>query len=100
MLIVIGYVHVPPADAAAFVEDIAAFARVARARDGCLFFALAPDGPQEGRMLVAERWRDQATLDAHLSAEDTAAFRARWQARMRSDVAKFDAANERALLDP
>ncbi len=100
MLIVTGYVHVPPADAAAFVEDVAAFARVARARDGCLFFAVAPDRTQEGRMLVAERWRDQAALDAHLSAEDTAAFVARWRARMTSDVAKFDAANERTILDP
>ncbi|TGD99641.1 putative quinol monooxygenase [Methylobacterium nonmethylotrophicum] len=100
MLIVTGYVLVAPSDAAAFVAGMAAFARTARARDGCLFFAVAPDGIEEGRMLVIERWREQAALDAHLAAGDTVAFVERWQGRMTGDVAKFDAANERALLDP
>ncbi|WP_102960349.1 putative quinol monooxygenase [Mangrovicella endophytica] len=98
MLIVTGYIHVAPSDAAAFLSEMAAFAEAARARDGCLFFAVAPEDIGEGRMLVAERWRDQAALTAHLGAEETAAFVARWQARMRDDIAKFDAANARTLM--
>ncbi|EKE69392.1 putative quinol monooxygenase [Celeribacter baekdonensis] len=98
MLIVTGYIHLAPADVAAFVEDIASFGRTTRARDGCLFYAVAPDDQVCGRMLVVERWRDQAALDAHLAADDTAALVARWQHRMTANLAKFDALNERALL--
>nr|WP_280528892.1 putative quinol monooxygenase [Aureimonas jatrophae] len=96
-MIVIGYLRVAPADARAFLGDMAAFARETRARDGCLFFALAPDGEAEGRMLVMERWRDQAALSAHLAAEGTVAFLARWQSRMTGEVETFDAANQRPL---
>ena len=98
MLIVNGYIHLAPADIAAFVEDIAVFGRTARARDGCLFYAVAPDDMATGRMLVVERWRDQTALDAHLAADETASFVARWQDRMTASLAKFDALNERALL--
>ncbi|MCB8837247.1 putative quinol monooxygenase [Aurantimonas sp. VKM B-3413] len=97
MLIVNGYIHLAPSDVGQFVADMATFARTTRARDGCLFYAVAPDDPSTGRMLVAERWRDQAALDAHLSAYDTIAFVERWQGRMRSGLAKFDAGNERVL---
>ena len=97
MLIVTGYIHLAPPDVEEFVADMATFARTTRAREGCLFYAVAPDDPGSGRMLVVERWRDQAALDAHLAAGDTAAFVERWQGRMTSDLAKFDAGNERAL---
>ncbi|NDW08012.1 putative quinol monooxygenase [Jiella pacifica] len=100
MLIVIGQIHIVDADVAAFLFEMATFGDAARARDGCLFFAVAPENSSAGRILVVERWRDQAALDAHLAAEDTAAFVARWGSRMESDVAKFDAANERELMGP
>ena len=97
MLILTGYIHLAPSDVGAFTSDMAAFARAARARDGCLFFAVAPEDGEAGRILVAERWRDQAALTAHLSAENTMAFVSRWRHRMTGEIAKFDVFNERAL---
>ena len=44
-----------------------------------------------------DRWRDQPALTAHLEARDTLAFLNRWQGRMRGDIRKYDAMNERAL---
>lgn len=98
MLIVTGHIQLAPSDVASFISDMVAFGDAARARDGCLFFAVAPDNPQTGRILVVERWRDQAALDAHLAADDTAAFVSRWQGCMRNALTKFDASNERALM--
>lgn len=100
MLIVIGHIHIEAADVTAFIAEMARFGEAARARYGCLFFAVGPEDSAAGRILVAERWRDQAALDAHLAAEDTAAFVTRWKSRMESDVSKFDAANERGLMAP
>ena len=100
MLIVIGHIHIAAADVAAFLDEMATFGDAARARDGCLFFAVAPEYSAVGRLVVAERWRDQTALDAHLAADDTAAFVARWGSRIKSDVVKFDAANERELMAP
>jgi hypothetical protein len=38
-------------------------------------------------------------LSAHLDAKETKAFVAQWQGRIRGDLRKFDAFNERGLLD-
>ena len=50
-------------------------------------------------MLVVERWRDQASLAAHLEASDTLAFVEKWSRGMVGSVLKFDATNERSLMD-
>jgi quinol monooxygenase YgiN len=100
MLIVTGTIHLSPADLTAFLGDMTTFSSAARAHDGCLFFAVAPGDLQAGRLLVIERWRDQAALSAHLAAPDTKAFVAQWQERMRADLTKFDATNPRALMAP
>lgn len=97
MLIVTGYVHLDPADVERFATDIEALIDITRARDGCLFYAVALDDPLAGRMLAVERWRDQAALAAHLAAPETIAFIERWQGRMSGDVLKYDAANGRPL---
>lgn len=100
MLIVTGHIQIAPSDVLSFTSDMVTFGDAARARDGCLFFAVAPDDPRTGRILVVERWRDQAALDAHLAADETAAFVSRWQGRMGDELAKFDALNERAIMAP
>ena len=99
MLIVIGTVHVDPSDAVRFASEIEALAKTTRTRAGCLFYAGALEDAAAGRMLVAERWTDQAALTAHLEAPDVRAFVQRWATRMRGDVLKFDGANERSLTD-
>jgi quinol monooxygenase YgiN len=51
-----------------------------------------------GRMLVVERWRNQAALMNQLEAPETAASVGRWAGRMTGDILKYDATYERPLL--
>ena len=86
MLIVTGHVYVEPSDRDEFTTDIQALAHSSRQRDGNLLYAVAVDDDGAGRLLVVERWRDQASLTCHLHASDTREFVTRWQGRMRADI--------------
>jgi quinol monooxygenase YgiN len=99
MLIVTGTMSVPPSDLADFVADLQALAVATQQREGNLSYNAAILDASAGQVLVAERWRDQASLTAHLTAEDTTAFVSRWQDRMSGDIRKYDASNERSLSD-
>lgn len=99
MIIVTGYMHVDPADLAAFRADLKTLALATRQREGNISYDAALEDPEDGRLLIAERWANQAALTAHLEAKDTLAFVKRWQGRMRGDIRKYDAANERELGD-
>tara|TARA_R110002020_G_scaffold39991_2_gene118300 strand:- start:1275 stop:1595 length:321 start_codon:yes stop_codon:yes gene_type:complete len=99
MIIVLGYVHVPAADVDRFCRDIEALDPSGLAGSGCISYSVTPDGPIKGRLLVAERWRDQQSLTAHLQRTEAIAFAQTWSGRMRSEVLKYDAANERGLMD-
>lgn len=99
MVIVLGYIHLAPSDVGAFVADVQAVAPHTRAEPGCLFYAVAVDDASAGRVLVAERWQDQASLAAHLAADGTSAFLTRWAGRMTGDVLRYDAASGRPLVE-
>ena len=99
MLIVMGYMHVDPADLAEFRTDLKSLAIATRRRLGNLSYDAALDDAEAGRLLIAERWADQAALSAHLDAEETVAFVDRWRGRMRGDIRKYDASNERGIGD-
>lgn len=47
-----------------------------RAEDGCLDYAYARDLTDPQVMVVFERWRDRAALDAHFQSTHMAEFRA------------------------
>ena len=47
-----------------------------RAEDGCLDYTYARDLSDPQVMVVYERWRDRAALDAHFASEHMADFRA------------------------
>lgn len=99
MIILIGYLQLAPIDVSAFVADIQAFSTSTRAENGCLFYAVTLDDADTGRMLVVERWQDQASLTAHLERQVTVAFLKKWGNRIKGGLRKFDASNERSLLD-
>jgi quinol monooxygenase YgiN len=99
MLIVTGHMHVDPADLAEFTADLASLAMATRQRAGNVSYDAALDDAKAGRWLIVERWTDEAALIAHLEAEDTAAFIARWRGRMQGDIRKYDAWNERSLAE-
>jgi quinol monooxygenase YgiN len=98
-LIVVGTLHVRPTDLSSFIAEIGRLSAVARKRDGNLSYDVAVLDATDGRLLVAERWRDEAALAAHLRAQDTIAVVSRWEGRLQGDVRVYDAADERRLED-
>ena len=68
MLVVTGWFTVDPAERDAFIEAAKAGMRRSRAEDGCEEYVLAADPMDEGRVILSERWRDRAALDAHAAA--------------------------------
>ena len=98
MLIVTGYMHVEPSALADFRRELQRLAIATRQRDGNLSYDAAVDDPTAGRLLIAERWRDQAALTAHLNAPDTLAFVDRWRDRIKGDVLLYDVTRERPLV--
>jgi quinol monooxygenase YgiN len=99
MIAIMGYVHLDASDANEFLADIQVLATTTRAEKGCLFYTVALDDAGAGRMLVAERWQDQKSLSAHLEAPKTVAFVKKWMNRFEGELLKYDAANERSLMD-
>lgn len=95
MIIVMGEVTVSPADASRFRREIEAIDPTRRAESGCHFYAVAEIAG--GRLLVAERWRDEAALAAHLAHPQTVALVARWAGRLRASVQKYAAGAGQAL---
>lgn len=98
MLIITGYMHVDPAELTQFFADLKALAVTTRERTGNISYDAAIDDRQSGRLLISERWADQAALSAHLEAADTVRFVSRWHGRIRGDIRKYDASNERDLM--
>lgn len=99
MIIIAGHVYVNPDELEAFVSEARATIPEALTADGCLFFSCAIDNPEEGSMIMLERWRDQEALSAYLATPKVEALFAKWGSKMRNEVRKFDASNERAPMD-
>ena len=68
MIVVGGVFEVDPTEREAFIADRVAMIRRSRAEGGCLEYTFAPDPIEPGRVVLYERWTDQAALDAHLAA--------------------------------
>ena len=68
MLIVAGHFEVDPADQAAFVAGRVEAMKTTRAENGCLEYAMTADPVDPSRVLLFERWADQAAFDAHMAA--------------------------------
>lgn len=99
MILVTGHICVDRADLPQFLDDLKVLAFATRRRAGNISYDAAVDDPEAGRLLISERWSDQSALSAHLDAADTMAFVSRWQGRMRGDIRKYDAANERDVME-
>ncbi|NTF91618.1 antibiotic biosynthesis monooxygenase [Agrobacterium rhizogenes] len=99
MLIVTGYMHVDSGDLTQFMSELKVLAVNTRKRPGAIAYEAAVEDPQSRRLLISERWTDQAALSAHLRASDTIAFVSRWSGKMRGEIRKYDATNERDIMD-
>lgn len=98
MLIVAGYLYVSAEDIERFQGEFQTFAVATRQRKGNISYDAAIEDPKSGKLILLERWTDQAALSAHLNAIDTVQFVNRWERLMRGDIRKYDASNERDLM--
>jgi quinol monooxygenase YgiN len=99
MIIVLGHIEIDPSEVDEFLGDVAAIDPTQRAGSGCISYSTVGDSRKTGHIAVAERWQDQHSLTAHLEHEGTRAFIEKWSGRMRAEVMKYDAFNERSLVE-
>lgn len=67
MLIVAGHFEVDPADQQAFLDGRAESMKATRKEAGCLEYVMAADPIDQSRVILFERWADQAAFDAHMA---------------------------------
>jgi quinol monooxygenase YgiN len=66
-ILVTGVFRVEPAEREAFLEAAKAGMAASRGEDGCEEYVMAADPMEPDRVVLSERWRDRAALDAHLA---------------------------------
>ena len=96
MLIVAGTFEVDAADQDAFVTARVAAMRDTRTEGGCLEYVMSADPVDATRVMLFERWEDQAALDAHMALIPTKP-RAGGPAPKSFSVKIYDVAAERSF---
>lgn len=99
MLIISGYMYIDPSVLEQFIKELKLLANAVRQRHGNLSYNAAVEDYQTGRLLISERWLGQDALSAHIIRTDTVEFINRWQGKMKGELFKYDATNERGLMD-
>ena len=93
MVIVGGEFEVDPSERDAFIAEREGAMRTSRAEAGCLEYTFAADPLAADRVVLFERWEDQAALDAHLAAFSSTAT----IAPRTASITIYDVAGERPL---
>ena len=94
MIVIMGYIHLEPSDVREFLSDLDAISTGTRAEKGCLFYALALEEALSGRILLAQRWRDEEAFTAHVAGPHAASFQKEWANRTRVDVQRYEVSNK------
>ena len=68
MVIVGGSFEIKPDERDEFLAGRLDSMRASRSEPGCLEYTMSADPIDPGRIVLFERWADQASLDAHLAA--------------------------------
>jgi quinol monooxygenase YgiN len=68
MVIVGGVFEVEPSQRDEFLASRLESMRASRSEAGCLEYTMSADPLEPGRVVLFERWADQASLDGHLAA--------------------------------
>ena len=96
MLIVAGHFTLDPADRDAFLEGRADAMRETRTEGGNLEYVMSADPIDPTRVVLFERWADQASFDAHMAVVAKAP-RGTGPAPKGFEVKIYDVAGERSF---
>ncbi|MEU4205380.1 antibiotic biosynthesis monooxygenase family protein [Streptomyces sp. NPDC026294] len=94
-VILAGRVFVPAGDVETFITEAQATYPIAAANPGNVLISFCVEDAATGTVTVLEQWTSQEALDRHLSTPEVRALFAEWSPRIRNEVRKFDALNER-----
>jgi quinol monooxygenase YgiN len=98
MIIVSGVFEVEAAERGDFLAGRVEAMTRSRAEDGCLEYVFAADPVDPGRVVLYERWENQAALDAHLAGMREWPRPEGPQVRPKSAaIYRYDASNETKL---
>jgi quinol monooxygenase YgiN len=75
MIVLTGTIRIPADKLDQARPLMKAVIEATRQEDGCLFYAFGADVLDPGLIVVAEAWRDEACLGAHLGSAHFAAWR-------------------------
>jgi quinol monooxygenase YgiN len=95
LIIIAGRVHIDPADVQEFIAEAQATYPVAAANPGNVLISFCVHDEDAGIITVLEQWTSEDALQRHLSAPEIVEIFTKWGPRMRNEVRKFDAINER-----
>ena len=99
MIVIAGQVHIDPSDVREFIADAEATYPVAAANPGNVLLSFCVHDADAGTITVLEQWSSEEALKRHLSTPEVVAVFTKWGPRMRNEVRKFDAINERDPRD-
>lgn len=98
-VVVGGAFEVDPPQRDAFLAERVPTMQRSRAEDGCLEYTMAADPVEPGRVVLYERWADQAALDAHLAALRSDPVQPAPQIKASStSIVIYDVSGERRLV--
>jgi quinol monooxygenase YgiN len=74
MIIVMGHAKLAAGEIDRLKDDMAVQIAATQAEDGCMLYCFARDVLDPDTLIISERWRDQAALDAHFQSPHMAVF--------------------------
>jgi quinol monooxygenase YgiN len=74
MIVVMGEVRMGDGEIDRLQSDMATQMVATQAEDGCALYVFSRDVTDPNRLLISERWRDGAALDAHSKSPHMAVF--------------------------
>jgi quinol monooxygenase YgiN len=98
MVIVGGEFELDPELRDKFIESRGDMMRLSRSEPGCIEYTFAADPLKPGRVVLFEKWENQAALDAHIAAQRAAPRPSEPGIRpISSSIMIYDVASERPL---
>jgi|TARA_B110001454_G_scaffold152163_1_gene141549 quinol monooxygenase YgiN len=100
MLIIEGWLHFAPGEIEKFIEAAQLMVDATREEEGCLHYAFARDLNDPDILRIAERWTDEAALEAHFKSAHMVAFGTGLALlqRIGSDVRLYDGDEVRRVM--
>ena len=98
MLIINGVITIDPARRADLLAAAVTMQQASQTEDGCHHYVFTADLEHDNVFHIAEKWKDQAALDAHFAQPHMATFQAAIKGAVKGmEATKYEIASESPL---